>query len=74
MCSSCTLVPMASIDQNCSILGSSGVVTVEAICKRIYDVGWETGWGDGPDNRYPSLDCWAVGPSPLTMWSWTKVQ
>ena len=41
--SSGTLASMTSIDQNCCISGSSGLVIVVVICRSIDDVDWEFG-------------------------------
>lgn len=35
---------------------------------------WKLETGSGPDKRYPSLDCTAVGPFPRTTLSWTIYQ
>jgi len=52
-------VPTASTDQK---LRRSGdlillVVSTEVICSRADDVDSETTLGNGPDSKYPSLDC-----------------
>ena len=57
-------VPTASTDQKPCRSGTLFllVVSTEVICSRAADVDSETALGNGPDRRYPSLDCWAVGP------------
>ena len=61
-------VPVSSIDQDFSRFGPSLVVMgiVETFC---CDACEDT----GPDSRNPSLDGWAVGPSPRTILSSTKL-
>ena len=69
------MVPASLTDQNLSRLGPSVLaMDMVVICRELVELDCDAGQDTGLDRRNPSFDCWAVGLSPLTILSSTKVQ